>query len=143
MSSAQVLKPVRRIVTGHTAKGRSTIVNDGPTPNVFVSTDVEGFGAIVPWQTEPGDLSNDDNNDPAPAEAEVPMSPKLGGTVFRIASFPPDESYSDAAADSLFGDIGEITPVMPRRTPRATATSGSTGPTAWTTRSSSRARSGC
>ncbi|MCX5435665.1 MULTISPECIES: cupin domain-containing protein [unclassified Streptomyces] len=106
MSSAQVLKPVRRIVTGHTAKGRSTIVNDGPTPNVFVSTDVEGFGAIVPWQTEPGDLSNDDNNDPAPAEAEVPMSPKLGGTVFRIASFPPDESYSDAAADSLFGDIG-------------------------------------
>ena len=56
MTNPHTVKPVRRIVTGHTADGRSTVVNDGPAPNVFVSDTVEGFGATVPWQTEPGGL---------------------------------------------------------------------------------------
>ncbi|MFF4117659.1 cupin domain-containing protein [Streptomyces sp. NPDC001714] len=105
MTNPHTVKPVRRIVTGHTADGRSTVINDGPAPNVFVSDTVEGFGATVPWQTEPGDVSNDGNQDAAAADVQVPMYPKLGGTVFRIASFPPDSAYTDSAADSLFGDI--------------------------------------
>ncbi|MGW0949902.1 cupin domain-containing protein [Streptomyces sp. NPDC002623] len=106
MAHAEGPKPVRRIVTGHTADGRSTIISDGPSPNVFASETVAGFGAIVPWLTEPGDVSNSGSDDPATADADVPMYPKAGGTVLRIASFPPDADYVDGAADSLFGDIG-------------------------------------
>lgn len=106
MSNTNAVKPVRRIVTGHTDQGRSTVISDGPAPNVFASTEIEGFGAVVTWQTQPGDISNEGDDDPARAESDVPMYPKPGGTVFRIASFPPDEAYSSAAADSLFGDIG-------------------------------------
>jgi hypothetical protein len=98
-------KPVRRIVTGHNDDGRSIIVDDGDSPNVFASEDIAGFGAVVPWLTEPGDVSNLGNDDAAPADAAIPMYPKAGGTVFRIASFPPDTAYTDAAADSLFDDI--------------------------------------
>lgn len=95
-------KPVRRIVTGHTDDGRSMIVSDGPSPNVFVSEDIAGFGSIVPWLTEPGDVSNDGNDDAATADTVVPMYPKAGGTVFRIASFPPDTVYSADATSSMF-----------------------------------------
>jgi len=34
------------------------------------------------------------------------MSPALGGTIFRIADFPPDTAYSDDGQDSLFAEIG-------------------------------------
>ncbi|MEU1268264.1 cupin domain-containing protein [Streptomyces sp. NPDC005799] len=105
MAYLQGPEPVRRIVTGHTDDGRSTIIIDGPSPNVFASETVTGFGAVVPWLTEPGDISNSGNDDPATADATVPMYPKVGGTVFRIASFPPDTHYADGT-ESLFGDIG-------------------------------------
>ncbi|KFF98905.1 hypothetical protein IQ62_21740 [Streptomyces scabiei] len=102
MTNEHTPKPVRRIVTGHTDDGRSLVVSDGPSPNVFVSEDVVGFGAVVPWLTEPGDVSNDGNEDAAAADTVVPMYPKAGGTVFRIASFPPDTAYSADAASSMF-----------------------------------------
>jgi len=98
-------QPVRRIVTGHNDDGRSIIVDDGDSPNVFASEDITGFGAVVPWLTEPGDVSNLGNDDAAPADAAIPMYPKAGGTVFRIASFPPDDAYSADAASSMFGSF--------------------------------------
>ncbi|KFF99090.1 hypothetical protein IQ62_21630 [Streptomyces scabiei] len=106
MAPLQGPEPVRRIVTGHTDDGRSMIISDGPSPNAFASETVAGLGAVVPWLTEPGDVSNRGSDDPAGADSAVPMYPEAGGTVFRIASFPPDGNYTDADADSLFGDIG-------------------------------------
>lgn len=106
MTRKRGLEPVRRIVTGHTDDGRSRILSDGPSPNVFRSEDVAGFGAIVPWLTEPGDISNLGNDDAAPAETVAPMHPKAGGTIFRIASFPPDTEYSASAAASMFETFG-------------------------------------
>ena len=44
--------------------------------------------------------------DAAPADLAVPMFPKAGGTIFRIASFPPDSGYSADAASSMFGTFG-------------------------------------
>ena len=106
MTDYSGIKPVRRIVTGHDDRGRSVIVSDGHSPNVFVSEDIAGFGAVVPWMTEPGDVSNTGNDDAAPGDAAPPMHPKAGGTVFRIASFPPDSTYSETAASSMFGTVG-------------------------------------
>ena len=105
-SSQHSLHPVRLVVTGHTADGHSTIITDGPSPNSWASQDVVGFGAIVPWLTTPPGISNEGNEDAAPADAAVPMYPEVGGTVFRIASFPPDARYADGGAESLFDDIG-------------------------------------
>jgi hypothetical protein len=43
-------KPVRRVVTGHLADGRSTVVFDGPAPNVKQRH--AGNGSTLVWVTE-------------------------------------------------------------------------------------------
>lgn len=106
MSENTVIPPVRRIVTGHDENGRSIIVSVGDCPNVFVSEDIPGFGASVAWLTEPGDISNVGNEDTATADTQVPMYPKVGGSIFRIATFPPDAAYSDQAAQTMFSEFG-------------------------------------
>jgi hypothetical protein len=97
---------VRRVVTGVDAQGRSCVVSDGEAPHVFRSPTVPGFGAAQVWTTAPGPVSNEDSTDRAAADAEIPMYPELGGTVFRVADFPPDSAYDDRGKDKLFGDIG-------------------------------------
>jgi hypothetical protein len=106
VTDEQLVRPVRRIVTGHLPDGRSTVVSDGPSPNSWVSSSVPGFGAVVPWLTEPGEISNAGTADAAPAEDAVPMYPKPGGTILRIAYFPPDTAYSAVSVESLFEEIG-------------------------------------
>jgi hypothetical protein len=97
---------VRRVVTGVDERGRSYVVSDGEAPNVFRSLTVPGFGAAQVWTTAPGPVSNEGANDPAGADAEIPMYPELGGTVFRVADFPPDSAYENGGKDQLFADIG-------------------------------------
>jgi hypothetical protein len=97
---------VRRVVTGVDERGRSYVVSDGEAPNVFRSPTVSGFGAAQVWTTPPGPVSNEGAADQAPAGAEIPMYPDLGGTIFRVADFPPDSAYDNAGKDGLFADIG-------------------------------------
>jgi hypothetical protein len=97
---------VRRVVTGNDTQGRSYIVSDGESPNAFSSPNVIGFGAAHVWTTPPGPVDNSGESDPATAEAEIPMHPAPGGTIFRIADFPPDSAYTDAGKDTLFSEIG-------------------------------------
>lgn len=82
-------KPVRRIVTGEDAAGRSMIVSDGPTPNRFMAEYAPSY-VQVPWATgdaiAPGD-------DPAPADHRFGFhSPR--GSILRIVDFPADASYN-------------------------------------------------
>lgn len=97
---------VRRVVTGNDARGRSYIVSDGESPNSHRSPSVPGFGAAHVWTTPPGPVDNSGDFDPATADAEIPMHPALGGTIFRVADFPPDSAYTDAGKNALFGEIG-------------------------------------
>ena len=97
---------VRRVVTGVDERGRSYVVSDGEAPNVFRSPTVSGFGAAQVWTTPPGPVSNEGTTDPAAADAEIPMYPELGGTVFRVADFPPDSAYDETGKGGLFADIG-------------------------------------
>src|SRR4051794_28903816 len=97
---------VRRVVTGVDGHGRSYVLSDGEAPNVFRSPNVPGFGAAQVWATEPGPVSNEGSTDPAAADAEIPMYPDLGGTVFRVADFPPDSAYDETGKGGLFADIG-------------------------------------
>jgi len=97
---------IRRVVTAVDEQGRSYVLADGKAPNIFRSPTVPGFGAAQVWATEPGPVSNDGRLDPASADAEIPMYPELGGTVFRVADFPPDSAYENGGKDQLFADIG-------------------------------------
>lgn len=82
-----VLRPVRRIVTGENAAGRSMIVSDGPAQNVVFPAHSPMVGQVL-WATGEGAAPGDD---PAPA-GHVFGFHSEGGTILRIVDFPPDES---------------------------------------------------
>jgi len=93
-------------VTANDTRGHSYILSDGESPNSRRSPNVPGFGAAHVWTTPPGPVDNSGEFDPASADAEIPMYPLPGGTVFRVADFPPDSAYTDAGKDAIFGEIG-------------------------------------
>lgn len=97
---------VRRVVTGIDERGRSYVLSDGVSPNRHSSSSVAGFGAAHLWYTKPGPISNAGDHDNGSAETAIPMHPEVGGTIFRVADFPPDSAYTEDGKMSLFGEIG-------------------------------------
>ena len=95
-------RPIRRVVTGLTPEGRSTIVMDGPAPQVTVRDDPEG-GSTVLWVTDRSPASNVGSADAAPAGGQNSIPPPgPGGTLLRVVDVLPS-SRATRAATSLPG----------------------------------------
>lgn len=96
------VRHVRRIVTGESPDGRSYIVSDGPTLNLSIPS-ASGLVGHVVWATGDGAAVGDD---PAPEGHHFGFHSD-NGVVFRIADFPPDESY-DHETIKEFLDENEV-----------------------------------
>jgi mannose-6-phosphate isomerase-like protein (cupin superfamily) len=107
-----MVKQVRRIVTGHDASGKATIVSDGPAPFVHVNPiNAEWYSTDI-WRTL---------EMPAPVVAEPPEStlgprrqmPTKRGTVLRINNYPPEidavRNMDVAASREAFAALGNPT----------------------------------
>jgi mannose-6-phosphate isomerase-like protein (cupin superfamily) len=97
-------KPIRRVVTGHDAAGRSIFVMDGPAPHFYCRS--PGSAVVTElWETR---CSPADNR----GRAEVTdhpfrLAPPRNGSVFRIVEYPPDHQRLVALAqDRAAGDDG-------------------------------------
>jgi hypothetical protein len=91
-------RPVRRIVTGHNAAGRSCVILDGPAPDQLPSLFSPAYFSTLIWETDRSPASNRGNEDTAPAGKRVPTPPRhRGGSVFRISDIPPDSAYGDTS----------------------------------------------
>ena len=89
-------KPVRRIVTGHNAAGRSVFLMDGPAPCAHPAMASPAMHTNLIWRTTSAPASFKGNEDMAPASLRIPTAPQQrGGTVFRITDFPPDSQLGD------------------------------------------------
>ncbi|KAF1021569.1 MAG: hypothetical protein GAK30_01788 [Paracidovorax wautersii] len=88
-STEVAVRPVRRIVTGENAEGRSYFVSDGPTPNRSAKAGLPV--AQVPWITGQGRAQG---AEPAPAGHACGFHSK-GGSLLRIVDFPPDAGYNE------------------------------------------------
>jgi mannose-6-phosphate isomerase-like protein (cupin superfamily) len=79
----------RRVVTGHTADGRSTIASDGPASRAFDFVHMPGMSNQLLWAT-------DAQGQPISVELDNPVSyvPERGGTRLMIVTFPPDAALS-------------------------------------------------
>lgn len=96
-------KPVRRVVTGHTPEGKSTIVMDEPAPQVNAGAAPDA-GSTVLWTTSSAPASYAGNEDAAPAGVRNPVAPPWkGGSIFRIVDFPPAARGEAAPASALAG----------------------------------------
>ncbi len=78
--------PVRRIVTGHNAQGRSCIVEDGPTPAVITTPGREGYRVSNVWRTATGE----DAHTPDAISAHKGILPPANGTIVRIIEWPAE-----------------------------------------------------
>ncbi len=96
-------RAVRRVVTGVTDAGRSTIVMDGPAPQVSQGADPEG-GSTVLWVTSGSPASNVGKDDAAPGGVRNPVPPRdRGGTILRIVDFLPSSRVTPSPASALSG----------------------------------------
>jgi mannose-6-phosphate isomerase-like protein (cupin superfamily) len=96
---------VRRVYTGHDARGRSIIVEDGIARNVKEMASMPGLALTDLWETGGPLASNAGNADAA--KRPVHLEPPKGGTILRIVEFPPDKAWRDNAdAMAAFESIG-------------------------------------
>lgn len=109
------LKPIRRVVTGKDARGRSKVVWDGPAPNAHEASMGAGRGHtdLWVWNRTPAPLSgeNDDGNLPYTF-----AGPPEGGHLRVVQSLSRPAGY-DPARDR---DVVPLHPPRPRPSSRGT-----------------------
>jgi Cupin domain len=97
-------KPIRRVVTGHDAAGRSVFVMDGAAPHVYQRS--PGSAVVTElWETR---CAPADNHGTAEVtDHPFRLAPPASGTVFRIIQYPPDSARLAALArERAEGDDG-------------------------------------
>ena len=96
---------VRRVVTGHDAKGRSIFLTDGLAPNVKEMESMPGVALTDLWETATSPASNEGSADAV--ARPVKLEPPKAGTLLRIVEFPPDSQWRGRAdAGRAFDSIG-------------------------------------
>jgi len=87
---------VRRVVTGHDAGGRASVLTDEISKNVVERR--PGTSACVIWTTESFPVSNDGSEDTSEREVGTTLS---NGTVFRLVEFGPGNTPRVHRTDSI------------------------------------------
>jgi quercetin dioxygenase-like cupin family protein len=98
---------VRRVVTGHDARGRAVIAADGPPPTVVEIEAVPGTVFHELWATASVPAPVD--NGPDPTVGGLQLAPPPGGTRIRIVDIPPDtvqDALTPEEAAAAFAAIG-------------------------------------
>src|SRR6478735_1725264 len=88
-------KPIRRVVTGHNADGKSIFIMDGEAPHVFQRS----TGSVVVtelWETRSTPADNRGNADAIDRGFRLP--PPKNGSVLRVIEYPPDKERVPALA---------------------------------------------
>ena len=95
---------IRRVVTGHDAQGRSTILFDTPAGCVKEMDSMPGLVLTDLWETVDAPADNGGRDDAV--QRPVRLTPPGRGSLFRIVEFPPDSAWkgsvdAEAAFDSI------------------------------------------
>lgn len=100
-----MVKPIRRVVTGHDSTGKAVVIMDGDATNVVTSEHRPG-GRTNLWRTTSMPACYGGDRDEA--DAVFTTEPLADGVNFRINEFPPADDEEIAAYDSTkaFGDVG-------------------------------------
>ena len=100
-----MVKPIRRVVTGHDESGKAVVIMDGDAANVVTSVHRPG-GRTNLWRTTGAPAGFAGNCDEA--DAEFTLTPLPNGTNFRISEFPPDDPEQIKTIDSAkaFAEVG-------------------------------------
>ena len=92
------LQPIRRVVTGHDARGCAVVAMDGPAASVLHRRSRPGVALTDLWATDGTPTARADDD---PVDRPVVLHPPPGGTVFRIIQFDPEDPAALAHADGV------------------------------------------
>ena len=99
-----MLKPIRRVVTGHNAKGKSVILSDGPSPHVMTIPGNPSFGMTNLWITDR--MPADNAGDKDAAARPIVLEPPANGSILRVVEFPPDRTLASFDRNAAFSAMG-------------------------------------
>ena len=100
-----MVKPVRRIVTGHDEKGRSMFLEDAPAPHPFSPSHSPNVGLTNLWLLDAIPASSREG-EPDPTARPFRLEPPVAGNVVRIVEFPPDRERNYGNQAEVFGQYG-------------------------------------
>lgn len=110
-----MLYPVRRIVTGHDAEGRSVVLSDAPATNLVSNPATPNRGLINLWRTDTTPPSNAGFEDPMAGPLQGLLPPK-NGSVFRFFQVAPEKDQAgmtkeerEARLHAAFAGMGAAT----------------------------------
>ena len=83
---------VRRVLTGHDAEGKSTIIADGFAANMKEMPPGSGLAVTELWETS---VPADNAGRQDAGNRKVRLEPPQNGTLFRIVEFPPDAQWQN------------------------------------------------
>ena len=85
---------VRRVLTGHDAEGKSTVIADGFAANMKEMPAGSGLAVTELWESA---VPADNAGTQDAGNRSVRLEPPKHGTLFRIVEFPPDAQWRDRA----------------------------------------------
>jgi mannose-6-phosphate isomerase-like protein (cupin superfamily) len=104
----EVLKSVRRVVTGRDANDKAVVLFDAPSTKRKVRPGKNNLPDLI-WTSEsvPAEIGGAADM----ADVEIGRAPKAGGTVFRIIDYPPvtpemEKQDVDAGRTDIANDAG-------------------------------------
>jgi len=104
-----VIKPVRRVVTGHDAHGKAIVLADGQPPVVIGSPMQKGLAFHEIWNTDatPSEIAAQFDE---PTKRHSGTAPPKNGTVIRFVDLPPEgpdgPELDKEQARELFSVVG-------------------------------------
>ena len=102
------VRPIRRVITGHDASGRSVVEADAIASCVMIMAGTEDFAVTDLWRLPRMPADNTKVGDPC--TLPITLAPPAGGAVLRIVQFPPDRNYvgkwDPGAGFASLGDSG-------------------------------------
>jgi mannose-6-phosphate isomerase-like protein (cupin superfamily) len=96
--------PLRRVVTGHDAAGKSRIFIDDDAPN---ATEIKGWPGL--WVTElwvSDEMPVENMGDVDRGARPMRHDPTPHGTIFRVVEFPPESAMKGIDAKAAFEHLG-------------------------------------
>src|SRR5882762_10323334 len=98
-----MVRPTRRVVTGHDANGKAVVVIDGAATNATLRK-ATGLVSTLLWVAEesPAELSRSTDK----AAREIGVAPPPRGSIFRIVDFPPSVDFGAVDNAAMLREMG-------------------------------------
>jgi len=98
-----MVRPTRRVVTGHDASGKAVVLIDGAAPNAKLRK-ATGLTSTLLWVADRSPADNSGSADAA--EREIGVAPPPRGSIFRVVDFPPAAEFGAVDNAAMLREMG-------------------------------------